>query len=385
MIPRTDSIKDPVKARLLLITDDPDRSADLARNLDPRVPCQIHNLCTETVPVERATALVTDVSDLGPVTVERLRSLLAQTRHGVPLVVLLHRDTPHARLQALALGASQTLSAPFDLSLVQPVLNGPDVLPDPPSVCAKRHAEAARSFYGAVFVPHRPITPADVDNGTDLVEQSIREVGIRDWIQVVREFDDATHQHCLLVAGLAAAFAAHLGLGPSECHRVTKAALLHDVGKIHVPAAILNKPGKLDPSEMALVRLHPEKGAAMLAGQGFAPELLSVVRSHHEMLDGSGYPDGLAGDAIPDLVRLVTICDIYGALIEHRSYKPPMATGTAYEILRGMEGRLDQDLVTTFHPVTTFEPRFSHHACRELAWKKPEPASSLDFNRSHAQ
>ncbi|MGU3662420.1 HD-GYP domain-containing protein, partial [Methylobacterium fujisawaense] len=130
----------------------------------------------------------------------------------------------------------------------------------------------------------------------------------------MRQFDDATHQHCLLVAGLAAAFASGLGLGPSQRQRLTRAALLHDVGKIHVPPSILNKPGKLDDEEMALVRLHPEQGYRILADQGFGQEMLGVVRSHHEMLDGSGYPDRIREHQIPDLVRLVTICDIYAAL-----------------------------------------------------------------------
>ncbi|GJD77209.1 HD-GYP domain-containing protein [Methylobacterium gregans] len=154
-----------------------------------------------------------------------------------------------------------------------------------------------------------------------------------------------------LVTGLAAAFAQSLGLGEQDCHRLTKAALLHDVGKIEVPSAILNKPGKLTDAEMAVVRLHPEHGYRMLAGEGFGPEMLAVVRSHHEMLDGSGYPDKLKGDDIPDLVRLVTVCDIYGALIERRSYKPPMSSSDAFAILDGMTGRLDPAVVSAFRPV----------------------------------
>ncbi len=80
-------------------------------------------------------------------------------------------------------------------------------------------------------------------------------------------------------------------------------------------------------------------------------DLLSVVRSHHEMLDGSGYPDRLRGGEIPDLVRLVTICDIHAALIERRPYKAPMDAGKAYAILESMAGRLDADLVRAFQPV----------------------------------
>ena len=88
----------------------------------------------------------------------------------------------------------------------------------------------------------------------------------------------------------------------------------------------------------------------MHVGRGFEDEMLVVVRAHHEMLDGFGYPDGLRGDQIPDLVRLVTICDIYAALIERRAYKPPLPGGQALAILDNMEGQLDGDLVRAFRP-----------------------------------
>ncbi|MGW5961063.1 HD-GYP domain-containing protein [Methylorubrum thiocyanatum] len=322
---------------------------------------RLHDMRDEAAPSETAAIVVTDVQDFGAQNLERLRWLLAQARRGVPLIVVLRHDTPQMRLKALMLGASRTVRVPFDLSLVRRALSTTDSPTEPLPPGVERRAEEARTFYGTVFVADRPITPAVIDNGTELIVQAVREIGVRDWIRAVRRFDDATHQHCLLVAGLAGAFAAGLGLGAFEGHRVTKAALLHDVGKIHVPSAILNKPGKLDAAEMAVMRLHPEKGHEMLSEQGFEPELLGVVRSHHEMLDGSGYPDGLVGDAICDLVRLVTVCDIFGALIERRSYKPPMENAAAYAMLQGMMGRLDPVLVTAFHPIAmAFTPTFPH-------------------------
>lgn len=337
--------------RMLVISDDLSRSAQLTHGLAPDAECCILDLFGDALPDEAATALVTDVANLDPRAVRRLQRVLTQTRRGVPLVVLLSRDTPHARLQALALGATRTLSPPFDASRLREALRLADGSADALGSATVRSAEASRQFLSQMIVPDRPISPAIAENGTMLVAQAVRESGIRDWIRAVRRFDDMTHQHCLLVAGLAAAFATGLGLAPADRHRLTRAALLHDVGKIHVPAAILNKPGRLDEDEMALIRRHPELGEAMLADQGFEPELLSVVRSHHEMLDGSGYPDRLEGEAIPDLVRLVTICDIYGALIERRAYKPPMAAEAAYAILESMMGRLDPVLVQAFRPV----------------------------------
>ena len=100
------------------------------------------------------------------------------------------------------------------------------------------------------------------------------------------------------------------------------------------------------------MRTHPNIGYELLRGQReYEPETLEVVLRHHELLDGSGYPDGLAGPQINDLVRLVTICDVYAALIERRSYKPPMHPASAFKILKEMDGKLEGALVRAFSQV----------------------------------
>ncbi|MFD0938235.1 HD-GYP domain-containing protein, partial [Methylobacterium trifolii] len=213
-------------------------------------------------------------------------------------------------------------------------------------------AVEARAFLNRLFKAGEPVTAAAIEAGAEIIDRAIHETGIRDWLEMVWRFDDATHQHCLLVAGLAAAFGRNLGLRPQDCHRLTKGALLHDIGKTRIPVAILNKPARLDEAELRVMRTHPVIGYEMLLGGGFDDLMLSVVRSHHELLDGSGYPDGLKGSQIPDLVRLVTICDIYAALIERRPYKAPMSMDRAYAILVEMGPKLDADLVCAFRPVT---------------------------------
>ena len=95
------------------------------------------------------------------------------------------------------------------------------------------------------------------------------------------------------------------------------AATLHDIGKARIPLAILDKPARLDPGEEEIMRSHPVIGYELLKGlAGITPEILDGVRHHHEYLDGSGYPDGLTAPKISDLVRLLTISDIFAALIE---------------------------------------------------------------------
>lgn len=172
------------------------------------------------------------------------------------------------------------------------------------------------------------------------------------WLDLVWRHDDATYQHCLLVSGLAAAFAQRLGFHEADRRLIAEAAVLHDIGKARIPLEILRKPEGLSPAEREVMRQHPGIGHDMLVAQGgFSPVVLAAVLSHHEYVDGSGYPQGLGGDTIPDPVRIITICDVYAALIERRSYKPPMAPGDAYATLVAMGGKLDRDLVRVFGEV----------------------------------
>lgn len=130
--------------------------------------------------------------------------------------------------------------------------------------------------------------------------------------------------------------------------------MVHDIGKIRVPRELLDKPGKLSDAEFAVVKKHPGYGFDYLSKQARLPEeVLDMVLHHHEFLDGSGYPDGLSDRKIRDHVRILTICDIYGALMEQRSYKLPLAAPKAYAILKTMaaEGKLDRFMVDAFAPV----------------------------------
>jgi HD-GYP domain-containing protein (c-di-GMP phosphodiesterase class II) len=137
------------------------------------------------------------------------------------------------------------------------------------------------------------------------------------------EADDRyTGIHSRDVVDLALAVADGLGLDPSQRRNVEFAALLHDVGKIRVPKEIINKSGTLDPSEWQIVRGHTIEGERMLRRVGGV--LSSVgrfVRSSHERYDGKGYPDGLAGEAIPIQSRIVSVCDAYNAMITDRPYR----------------------------------------------------------------
>jgi putative nucleotidyltransferase with HDIG domain len=181
----------------------------------------------------------------------------------------------------------------------------------------------------------------------------IGEQGLAGWIDTVRKHHSQTYQHCLLVTGLAVAFGQHIGVGHADRMRLSFAGLLHDIGKARIPVTILEKPGPLDQNELAVMRNHPQLGAeALQSVPGLQPEMLDMVLHHHEYVDGSGYPHGLKNGEIVDLVRIMTISDVFGALIEKRSYKAPLSGEAAYQILVDMGPKLDQDLVRAFRPIS---------------------------------
>ena len=198
----------------------------------------------------------------------------------------------------------------------------------------------------------KPLKVADAQHATSKIVQRVGQDGLSTWLDEVRRYHEGTFQHCLLVTGVAVAFGLDVGFSSVDVSRLGMAATLHDIGKARIPLSILDKPTRLDPDEEAIIRRHPAIGYDLLKGvAGISPEILDGVRHHHEYLDGSGYPDGLKGGQISDLVRLLTISDIFAALIESRPYKAPMERAAAYDILCGMEGKLEGALVRAFRNV----------------------------------
>jgi HD-GYP domain-containing protein (c-di-GMP phosphodiesterase class II) len=157
----------------------------------------------------------------------------------------------------------------------------------------------------------------------------------------VLEADDRhTGVHSRDVVELVLAVAEEMGVDARGRRDAEFAALLHDVGKITIPKELINKPGSLTPAERALVETHVLEGEKMLAQVGgLLGEVGSVVRSHHERYDGSGYPDGLAGEEIPLLARIVSCCDAFNAMTTDRPYRKALPIKTAIAELRGQAGR----------------------------------------------
>lgn len=161
--------------------------------------------------------------------------------------------------------------------------------------------------------------------------------------------DTYTRGHSERVASLARLLAHAAGLPAGSADIVAQAGRLHDLGKIGVPEGLLRKAGPLSDDEWVLMRQHPLTGAQILAPLEFFTDGMLIVRHHHERLDGSGYPDGLRGAAIPLGARIVAIVDVYDALTSDRAYRRALPHGAVAERLKRDAGdTLDGELVTLF-------------------------------------
>jgi HD-GYP domain-containing protein (c-di-GMP phosphodiesterase class II) len=165
---------------------------------------------------------------------------------------------------------------------------------------------------------------------------------LADVLQVDHEY---TAMHSRGVVSLAIRVAGALGLDERRLRNVEFAGLLHDVGKIAIPNEVLNKPGPLDDDEWTVVRTHTLEGQRMLERVGgLLADIGRIVRSCHERWDGGGYPDGIAGEAIPLEARIVFCCDAFDAMTSDRPYRPAMSPGDAISELEANAG-------TQFDPV----------------------------------
>jgi putative nucleotidyltransferase with HDIG domain len=350
------------KRRLLLASDRSDQSGELA-NILRRVG-EVDTIATSEIPAapaEGISGIVVDINLRSPESVQLVRNKLkAESYSAMPRLFVLAEALHHASMQAWALGATDTIARPLDPGAVIQRIHAafPDTGGYDASARGKalnRGVEAAHAVIAKMFekLPAGvPLKPEDIALAETKILKAIKHSSLREWLTAVGCHHQASYRHCLFVTGFAVAFAQHLGMREDDQRRLTRAALLHDVGKAFVPVAILDKQGKLSDEELALIREHPQRGYDALAAQGgFPAEMLDVVLHHHELLDGTGYPNGLAGNQISDIVRLTTIVDIYAALVEKRAYRMPFTHAKAFSTMEGMGGKLDQQLLQAFRPV----------------------------------
>jgi putative nucleotidyltransferase with HDIG domain len=287
-----------------------------------------------------------------------LKAISSKLKRIPKRIFIIDQRTRLATVQAYALGATDAFFNPVKAGQLLAKLvdvGAPSIIPPEPTSSAEEAAAAGAASIAAMFsavVNGSEINAAEAGIAGGKIADSIAENGLSDWLTTVRRHHEGTYQHCLLVTGIAVDFGLSLKMGKADIDRLYSAAMFHDIGKARIPLAVLDKPSRLDDAERALIETHPITGyEALRNNPGISPEILDAVRHHHEYLDGSGYPDGLCAESIPDIVRVLTISDIFAALIEQRTYKPTMGRERAYDILLDMKGKLERPLVLAFRDV----------------------------------
>lgn len=168
-------------------------------------------------------------------------------------------------------------------------------------------------------------------------------------INKIRASDEYTFKHSVDVGILSLMIGQSYGLKGEDLHQLGIAGLLHDIGKTKIPLSILNKPGKLTDEEFAIIKKHPVYGFDIVKSHNcFSPQILDGILHHHEKINGHGYPDGLCGDEISLFARIISVADIYDALITKRPYKNPYTGREAAEMIYALGDDLDNDLIHAF-------------------------------------
>jgi len=278
-------------------------------------------------------------------------------------IIAVDRGSHRCEIQAKGLGASALIKRPWNIDDLKACLRNlaarlprkitPNIIDDealkqaPGGISIASAALQLKHLFDGL-ISGGPVDIASAQQASGQVMAAISDMGLGTWLETVRRYHEGTFQHCLIVTGVLTNFGQKTGMRNSDILTLTVAGLLHDIGKAQIPLAILDKPGKLTPEEFAPIKRHPVIGYDYLRDQGaFSADTLAAVRHHHEYLDGSGYPDGLGGQQIGDLTRVMTICDIYGALVERRAYKTPESSHAAIIILTEMakNGKVEYELV----------------------------------------
>ncbi len=274
----------------------------------------------ECVAARRPDLIILDVDmpQVGGFEVCRRLKRAPETRL-LPILILTGTGAANARLRAWELGADEFLTKPFQTLEV---------------------AARCRSL----------LRQKELFDGLDSAESVVFTLA-----RAIEAKSAFTHGHSDRVTQYAIALAKQIGIGEAQLDILRRGAALHDIGKISTPDAILDKPGSLTPEEFGVIKRHPADGARIVEPLRSARDILPLIRWHHERINGTGYPDGLAGDAIPHLVRILSVADVYDALASDRPYRSAMPHNQCWEVMKkdSAQGGLDPELVQHFFDIVS--------------------------------
>ncbi len=302
---------------------------------DPKTLLESGVLETETIDLVISDFIMPYMNGL------ELLSLIKEKQPGiVPILLTGYSDKESAIKSINELGLYYYLEKPWDNhELIKVVQNGIEKakleteLKNKVIVIEKKNSEISRLY---------DLLRRDFDKEMDHVLEFVISLS-----NLVEAKDAYTDNHTRRVADLAIALGKKVSLSPEQLRNVEVGAMIHDIGKVATPESILNKPGALTSEEFEVMKSHPEAGAKIIKPITALGKASELVLSHHEKLDGSGYPQGLLADAISIETRIVTIADIFDALYTDRPYRKGMSLKKSLSIIKedADRGKLDPILV----------------------------------------
>lgn len=219
----------------------------------------------------------------------------------------------------------------------------------PEADTARAFARVRHRLASASAVSKQPVRESNHHEAVDEIDIVLDGLLTR-----LDQSDVLTAEHSRAVGSWCARLAKRLGASKEDIVHLTRAGLVHDIGKVMTPNEILTAPRGLDDEEMAIMRRHAEEGAHIVLGVPHVAYLAPAVRNHHERFDGNGYPDRLKWEAIPHVARIVSVADAFNAMIGRRPYRPPMAPSRALEQLVQCRGeQFDPDVVDAMIDIVT--------------------------------
>lgn len=269
--------------------------------------------------------VIVDYMMPAPDGLEFIRRFRAEARFGkdIPILMITANDQKEVRYQALEAGANDFLTKPVDSSEFTARIK---------NMLALREGQKKLTDHAAWLA-------GEVARATAQIRAREKEIILR--LSKATDYrDPETGAHILRMAHYARHIAANLGLSLADQELILEAAPMHDIGKVGVPDHVLLKPGKYEPEEFEIMKRHSRIGYEILAGST-APVLQAgaeIALTHHEKFNGSGYPDGLKGEAIPLFGRIAAVADVFDALTSVRPYKAAWETERAVELLRSEVG-----------------------------------------------
>ena len=277
----------------------------------------------ERIPSLSPDVVLLDVMMPGTDGIEVCRQLREQEEFRLlPIIMLTSLGSPDDVVQGMEVGASDYITKPFN----------------------------------AVELTARVRAAVDKKRLTDRLDDT--ESVLFALARVVEAKDGTTGDHCDRLSHLSVVLGKALGLPYDDLEALRRGGILHDIGKVAIPDAVLLKKGKLDDGEWAVMRQHPATGAYLCSALRTMRRTVDIIRYHHEKWNGSGYPAGLAGEDIPLLARVFQVVDVYDALISERPYKPALPREKVIRILREetARGYWDPHIVSVFLDILENDP-----------------------------